>query len=432
MRFAGSRLAGRGLFFDLQVKLSQAVGRLRRYGLRRTFEIYADLVKSHRNMRRLRKKGKGAEKGNMRVLMIDYYLPDSIYSLELGRELKKHCDLTIFCREDAGVYEEGITWLPCFYPGGKRKLRAMWEYGLSLLRLSQVIRRGRFDVVHVQIFKNVRWEMMVYRLLRRYYKKLVWTVHNVLPHEAGAGEKERYGKIYGFCDALIVHNQTSKKCLMEQFPIPEDKIAVIPHGAYKTHMGKADAGHRDKKIHFLQFGFIRKYKGIDILLKAVSLIPEKLREGMEFTIAGKQYEKLDSTDYPAMIRELGIGDWVSFKPGHVPDEEIDGLLGQADFLIFPYRHIYGSGALLFSYTYQKPVIVSDIPAFLEETEDGSTGFIFESENPRALAQAIVRAAGAAPRELASCRAAMERLVREKYNWSISAKRTAEVYERQGA
>lgn len=365
----------------------------------------------------------------MRVLMIDYYLPDSIYTLELGRELKKHCSLSVFCREDAGASEEGIRWFPCFYPGGKKKLQAVWAYGKTLCRLAWIIRTGKFDVVHVQCFKNMRCEAMIYRLVRRFCGKFVLTAHNVLPHEEGMRAVKEYRKLYAFCDEIIVHNQTSRAYLMEQMGVPEEKITVIAHGAYQTHMEQPRPAEPDGKTHFLQFGFIRKYKGIDILLKAVSLIPREERETLSFVIAGKQYEKLDDTDYPALIKELGVDDCVRFERGHVPDGQIAELFGRADFLVFPYRHIYGSGALLLSYTYRKPVIVSDIPAFLEETDQGKTGLVFESENPQALSRAIRKAARSSSETRKNYQEAVCRLVEEKYNWSLSAARTADVYRK---
>lgn len=365
----------------------------------------------------------------MKILMVDYFLPDSIYSLELGRELKKSCDLTVFCRKDAGVSEEGITWIPRFYPGGKHKLLAAGEYGLSLLRLAETIRRGRFDVVHIQTFKDIRYEMPIYLRLKKYYKKLVLTVHNVLPHEAGEREREIYRTLYDACDELIVHNHTSEQYLKEQFQIPENKISVIAHGAYQTHMHH-DRNRKGKGAkHFLQFGFIRKYKGIDILLEAIASLSPAQRSRLHFTIAGRQYEKLDGTDYQETSRRLGIEDCVSFIRDHVPDEKIPELFEDADFLVFPYRHIYGSGALLFSYTYEKPVIVSDIPAFLEETDQGRTGILFESENPQSLAEAIWKAAECGPDQIEKYQAEIRRLVSEKYNWGKSAVKTAAVYQK---
>jgi len=365
----------------------------------------------------------------MKVLMIEHFLPDNGYTLELGRELKNCCDLTIFCKKSANAREEGIHWIPEFYPGGKHKLAAVLDYGLSLLKIRRLVKRGHFDVLHVQTFKNAKFEMKLYYGLRRYVKKLVFTVHNVLPHEESPRDRELYREFYEFCDVLIVHNEASKKCLTESFSVPEEKITVIAHGTYKARPLPSKTTEDSAVTHFLQFGFIRKYKGIDILLEAVALIPKEKRAKLRFTIAGKQYQKLDDTDYQAKIEELGIGDCVEFRSGHIPEKELPGLFADTDFMLFPYRDIYGSGALLMAYSYEKPVIASSIPAFCEETDGGRTGVLFESENPEALAGAILKASECKPLQLTEYQKAIHELVTEKYNWKRSAGKTAEVYEK---
>lgn len=366
---------------------------------------------------------------NMKVLMIEQFLPGSIYTLELGKELKNHCDLTIFCKKNVSGMEEGIEWIPKFYPGGKNKVVAVLEYGSSLLNIAKTIRKGNFDIVHVQTFKNAKFEMELYYRLKKYFKKFVYTVHNVLPHEVNPEEWKLYKKFYEFCDELIVHNYSSQKCLMENFSVPENKISVIAHGTYQTYMSSRKMKDDSSMIHFLQFGVIRKYKGIDILLEAIALIPTEKRKNLRFTIVGKHYPKLDDTDYKDRIKKLGIEDCVNFLPEHVSDDKVPEFFNNADFSLFPYRHIYGSGALLMAYTYEKPVIVSDIPTFREETDNGRTGFLFESENPQALADAILDAANCSSKQIKEYQAAINELVSEKYNWKKSAAKLAEVYQK---
>jgi len=365
----------------------------------------------------------------MKVLMIEHYLPDSIYSLELGQELKKHCELSILCRANAGEDEEGITWLPYLYQGGEGKIKAVFEYGISLLRTASVIKKGKYDVVHIQTFKNSKLEMGIYRRYRKYFGKLVHTVHNALPHEASTEDLKLYGAFYDFCDELIVHNETSARYLKENFSISAEKITVIPHGAYQTHLNHAKKRETGGIKRFLQFGVIRRYKGIDILLDAIALIPAEKRKNMRFTIAGKQFKKLDPTDYEKKIRDQGLEKCVKFSGDFVPEENITGLFDYADFVLFPYRRIYGSGALMMAYTYDKPVIASDIPAFVEETESGRAGILFESENPQALADALIRAYDCSEEQIREYKDSICDLIAEKYNWKRSAERTAEVYRK---
>ena len=332
----------------------------------------------------------------MKVLMIEHFSPENSYTWELSRELSQYVDLTVFCKKSVNVslysqdLKNKIRWKNRLYPGGKRKIQAVWEYGRGLWELQKEIRNGKYDVIHVQSFKNARYEMPVYYRAKKYCRVLVHTVHNLLPHEARETDKRLYSEFYHICDLLIVHNEYCKKLLMENFKIEEKKIRVIPHGVYtlpeekiKKRVLKKETGN-PHKITFLQFGIIRKYKGVDILLKSISMIPLNERKNMQFIIVGAQFPKFDNTDYGAMIKKYGIQDCVKLEISHVPDEEMNRLFTQADFCLFPYRDIYGSGALLMAYTYRKPVIASDIPAFREETDNGKTGCLFEGENPEKL------------------------------------------------
>lgn len=370
----------------------------------------------------------------MKVLMIEHFLPESIYSLELGRELKKYCELSVLCSEKVQEQEQGIEWLPQMYAGGKGKIAAMLSYGKTLWRVKEIIHRGHFDIVHIQTFKNAEYEIMLYKRLRKYVEKFVHTVHNILPHEVSPKDYNRYKMFYDMCDELIVHNKVSGDCLMKLFHVPESKITVIAHGAYQSHMKNKETGNVGTEktgsvIEFLQFGNIRKYKGIDILLDAVELLEPEVRKQVHFTIAGRQYPKLDETDYQRIIREKELQENVSFLEGYIPEEELSEVLEKSDFMLFPYREIYGSGALLMAYSYGKPVIVSDIPAFLEETDTGRTGIVFESENPRALAEAIEQAVRCGENERKKYQTAIGELVSQKYNWKKSAVKTAEIYNK---
>lgn len=373
--------------------------------------------------------GQKTENQRVKVLMVEHHSPGNRYVLELVREMKNICDLTIFCNKRNDLQEDGIRWLRRFYDGGKGKIGAVADYGRSLLELGNEIRKGRYDVLHIQSFKKASLEMKLYRRLRKYYKKLVMTVHNVLPHEPGPGDMELYRAFYQACDFMIVHNDASKKELQEKFGVPDEKIAVIPRGLYNTYTIDPNARDRDPRVHFLCFGRIRPYKGVDILLKAISLMDPKDREKCLFTIKGEQYPKLDPTDYPALIREYGIGDCVEFSADRVPENEIPALIGNADFLLFPYRKIYGSGVLLMAYTYQVPVIASDVPTFVEGTDNGQAGILFASESPEAMKDALLEALAVKPEQIENYKAAIRHIVATRHNWAITARQTVGCFEK---
>ena len=361
--------------------------------------------------------------------MVEHHSPGNRYVLELVRELKNQCDLTVYCNRHNDLQEDGIRWIRRFYDGGKGKAGAIADYGRTLLDLAREIRFGHYDILHIQSFKRASTEMKLYYSMRKYYKKLVMTVHNVLPHEPAPGDMALYRRFYQACDHLIVHNDASRNELQEKFGIPDEKISVIPRGLYTTYEVGQNMRDDDTRTHFLCFGRIRPYKGVDILLKAISLMQPEDRSKCLFTIRGEQYPKLDPADYPALIRQYGIEDCVDFSSSRVPEDEIPALIGNADYLVFPYRKIYGSGVLLMAYTYQVPVIASNVPTFVEGTDNGKAGLLFNSEDPAALKDVLLRALEVKPEQIEEYRSAIRDIVATRHNWTVTARQTVEVYHK---
>lgn len=241
----------------------------------------------------------------MKILMVEQFLPESTYTAELCRALRQHSgiSLTVFCRRGGPVPLEGVVWKDRLYGGGKGRAEAVLRYGAGLAALDAEIRTGGYDIVHVQGFKDAAYEIPLYLHLKKHCGLLVHTVHNLLPHEAAPRDRELYGRFYAACDLLVVHNLYCRRLLAEEYGIAPDRICVTPHGSYtQVHAGPAEFPHPGP-VTFLQFGVLRRYKGVDILLEALTRMTAEQRSGLHVTIAGAQYPKLDATDYAAIDRK---------------------------------------------------------------------------------------------------------------------------------
>lgn len=364
----------------------------------------------------------------MKVLMRDAFLPGNQYALELCKSLSDNVDVMLLCKRDAGDIEDEIPCKKIIYAAGRNKIDSVCKYIFSIYREMLEIRKGAYNVYHIQSYKNLLFEIPLFYYAKRKCDCVVTTVHNVLPHEVSKTDWRLHDYWYKLSDVLIVHNEATRKCLIEQFPDSQEKIQIVPHGTYTrgfvTNSKPKESGGKKK---FLLFGQIRPYKGIDVLIKAVTLMSQTTRNKIQILIVGGQHPKQDSTDYMAMIQSAKIEDCVDFQKRRVPDEDLPGLFENTDFVLFPYKEIYGSGALLMSYTYEKPVIASDVPAFVEETNGGQTGLLFRTENPEDLARCIENAVDVDIEEYEKYRIAIRRLVEEKYNWKVSAKKMKEIY-----
>ena len=355
----------------------------------------------------------------MKVLMIEYFYPENTYTQELGEAMGAGMDVTIACKKKAALPESlAVKWKNMVYEGYHSKLTAPVLYGYSLMQIAAEIRRGHYDVVNIQYMRDAKYEIPFFARMKKHCGLLVNTVHTILPHEATEEDRRLHQRLYDLCDLLIVHNQTCKRLLMEDYGVPEKKLCVIPHGVYPQ--AERPPRQRGARTEYLMFGQIRKYKGLDVLLKALACLSDQERALLHVTVAGPQYLKLDDTDYEALARQLGVADCVTFLRRHIPVEEHAALFDGTDICIFPYKELYGSGSLLMAYSFDKPVIVSEDPIFREETNGGKTGLLFSKDDPSALAEAIRQTMGWSEEDYAARRGAVRRMKREKYSWDRAA------------
>ena len=353
--------------------------------------------------------------------MVEFFLPDNTYTYEMCKELEKYADVTIACKKGAARPGTGIQWKDFLYEGGRNKIAAAASYMKSLAMLDRELKNGGYDVVHAQYFRNLKAEMPIYLKNREKYGILVHTIHKLVPPEGKPEDKKLFGEFYNACSLIICHNEQSKKELAENFNVPLEKIRVMPMGGYSVDEGARRKFKEDGIARFLEFGQIRKYKGISLVIQAASMIPEEKRTGMHIDIIGKQYTKLDDTDYTAMARNLGVSETVSIRNEFVPDEEIPGIFGKTDVCLVPYTELQGSASLVLAYCYQKPVIASSLPLLREETGNGSTGLLFREGDPRALADAMLEAMEWTQEEAEKRQDSIKDLVNNKYNWEKSVK-----------
>ncbi len=363
--------------------------------------------------------------------MIEQMLPENTYSQELCRQLGKKVELTLATTRYYMPKQEPYRTRRVFETRVKSGIRQMVRYMGGVLWMYGAVLFGKYDVIHVQSFKKWAVEKPAVLLARRLTKKkLVYTAHNILPHEHGGNSKEEQAlrEWYRICDAIIVHNEQSRQTLLGFEPGASGKVHVIPHGIFEDFSSLSKDMPHEKKV-FLQFGMIRKYKGVDFLLKAASLIPQEYREKIRIVIAGKQWKNLDGTDYQGMVDQYKLHDFVTLNTDWIPDEEMPDYFNGADCCLFPYTNIYGSGALLMAYTFGKPVIASAIPAFVEETDEGRTGLLYGPGKEQELANAIMTFADLPAQKTDEMKRNIRDLCDHKYSWSVSADSLADIYQK---
>jgi glycosyltransferase involved in cell wall biosynthesis len=140
---------------------------------------------------------------------------------------------------------------------------------------------------------------------------------------------------------------------------------------------------QDKIILF--FGFIRKYKGLDLLLEAMASSQIKAK-GIKLMIVGEFYES--ATPYLQLIEKLGIQHQVIMKTEFAPDEMVKYYLSAADFVIQPYRNATQSGVTPLAYHFEKPMLVTNVGALADTVPHLKVGVVVEP-NPYEIANGIM-------------------------------------------
>lgn len=221
--------------------------------------------------------------------------------------------------------------------------------------------------------------------------KVVSMLDNVVPHEKGPGDVIFTRYFLKPVDAFIAMSQSVLNDL-RRFE-PEKPALLIPHPIYDNYgpiLPKAVAREHLKldnnKRYILFFGFIRQYKGLDLLLQAMG--DERLRKlDVHLIVAGEFYE--DAAPYHKLIEELRLGDRVLLHTEYIPNEAVKDYFCAADLVVQSYKSATQSGISQIAYHFEKPMVVTNVGGLAETIPDNKVGFIVEPE-PGAIAAAVER------------------------------------------
>ena len=222
--------------------------------------------------------------------------------------------------------------------------------------------------------------------------KVVCIADNIIPHEKRFGDKPFTKYFVKPVDAFIT---MSEKVLDDLRLFEKNKPAqMIPHPLYDNFgdkISKEEArkklGINPKEFIILFFGFIRNYKGLDILLDAIKIIKDKENTLLNFKvlIAGEFYE--DRKKYDDQIEKLGIGNLLILHTDFIADSEVKYYFCAADMVIQPYRNATQSGVTPLAFHYEVPMIVTNVGGLPAMLANETAGLVAEP-NANSIAQKI--------------------------------------------
>lgn len=233
--------------------------------------------------------------------------------------------------------------------------------------------------------------------------RLVWTAHNVLPHEpVFADDTAARQALVRSCDLVLAHSPSALAALGALGAVAR-KSAIIPHGPiYYGAATPSPPGAQDRggMRRFLFFGRLQEYKGVEELLAAFAALPGDV--AAELTVAGQCRDP----NLGARLRTLAQCDErIVLRLGYVPDEEVAGLLDGADVVVLPFRQVTTSGSAVLALNHGKPLVVPALAALADLPEDAVVRY---SGGIPALTAALARLARADRDTLAAMSAAARR------------------------
>lgn len=286
------------------------------------------------------------------------------------------------------------------------KSKAITSNFFGFIKAINQSKKNNVDWIIVHVFRAGVFDLVTFALARLMGFRLCAIVHDIESLDTISLPIVRKTVIEKLPHLRIVHNEFCKTELINSLNTSIEKSTfVIPHvhfrhlfRAYHEVPGLLDQlklnAHLPGKIHamlpgclrgktplLLFFGQIKKAKGLDVLLEAIS----QTTTDFKVIIAGKLRD--DTWDrYEDIITVLNLKDRVIPIIRHITDEERDYLFSISSAIVLPYTRIYQSGVLLMAMSFPKTVIASDLPPNAELITHGENGILFQSEHADSLAK----------------------------------------------
>ncbi|RYD55283.1 MAG: glycosyltransferase [Sphingobacteriales bacterium] len=252
---------------------------------------------------------------------------------------------------------------------------------LNWLSVGNRIKNERPDLILIKYwlpFMGPAFGTILRQVRKNRHTRVLCIVDNIIPHEKRPGDTAFTKYFVKTVDAFL----TMSRDVLEDLKLFTTKPKVYhPHPLYDNYgpgVSKEEAcrklGVDSNKKYILFFGFIRKYKGLDILFEAMK--DERIRAaGIELIVAGEYYG--DQEMYEQLVVQYQIKNQLHLFTDFIPNSEVRYYFSAADLVVQPYRSATQSGITQIAYHFEKPMVVTNVGGLAEGVPDGKVGFVTE-------------------------------------------------------
>ncbi|MDD4189740.1 MAG: glycosyltransferase [Mangrovibacterium sp.] len=248
------------------------------------------------------------------------------------------------------------------------------------IRVGNRIRKEKPDLVIFKYwipFMAPSFGTIIRRIQKNRHTKVVCIADNIIPHEKRPGDRLLTGYFMRAIDGIVAMSQR----VYDDIPVFRKDIprALCPHPLFDNFgekMSRAEAlqqlGLDPASRYLLFFGFIRDYKGLDILLKAMAS-PGLRQMPVKLIVAGEFYT--NPRPYFELIGKLGIGNNIIMMDKFIADHEVNTYFCAADMVVQPYKDATQSGVTQIGYHFDKPMLVTNVGGLAEIIPDQRVGYV---------------------------------------------------------
>ncbi|MCX6267107.1 MAG: glycosyltransferase [Bacteroidetes bacterium] len=256
------------------------------------------------------------------------------------------------------------------------------------------------------------------------HSRIITIIDNLIPHESRPGDRLLSSYWIDSVDGCIA---MSKSVLEDLKKMDAKKPKLFsPHPLYDNFGDPVSKNvalerlHLDPSFHYvLFFGFIRDYKGLDLLLNAFA--DKRLSQlNIKLLVAGEFY--CDPKPYLEIIGQHHLEDQVIMSNDFIPDSQVLNYFCAADLVVQPYKSATQSGVTQIAYHFNKPMIITNVGGLAEFVPHEKTGFVVEPV-PDEISEAIFRFYHEKREEAFSANASIEK---QKYSWANMIEAITEV------
>lgn len=254
---------------------------------------------------------------------------------------------------------------------------------INWLHIGNVLRKQKPDVIVVRYWLPFMGPCLgtILRCIKKNrHTRIIAITDNVIPHEKRPGDSLFTKYFLTAVDACITMSEKVMQDLRKYTTKPAMKVVHPLYDNFGERVEKSNARNQlrlpeHEKI-ILFFGFIRKYKGLDLLIEAMYLLKEK-HSKIKLLIAGEYYE--DCTKYTELIQQRQLEGCIYNHTQFINDSEVKYYLSAADFVIQPYRQATQSGVTPLAYHFEKPMLVTNVGGLPDLVPNNKSGIVVEPD-----------------------------------------------------